>query len=155
MSKQTENTNLVSEQLSAITDPNSSLEIAQNNDTAIQDTSYQTRRKIIQALGYTAAGSLLYQTLTKFFSLNSHATQQLTPDPEVPIPYKDFYLEPKDNLDLEKILPAEVDSGIVPTQTIQIPNSQTEPNLENCKPISLYKENGRINLNTLRDIINN
>ncbi|MBT6293897.1 hypothetical protein HOJ01_03765 [bacterium] len=155
MSKKTENTNQVSEQVSAAKSPNSNIEMAQSQDTAIQDTSYQTRRKIIQALGFTAAGSLLYQTLTKFFSLNSHATQQLTPDPEVPIPYKDFYLEPKDNLDFEKILPAEVDSGIVPAQTIQIPNSQTEPNLENCKPISLYKENGRINLNTLRKIMNN
>ena len=155
MSKKTENTNLVSEQLSAIKGPNSSLEITENNDTAIEDTSYQTRRKIIQALGYTAAGSLLYQTLTNLFTHNSHATDQLPPDPKDPTPYKDFYLEPEDNIDFNKVLPAEVDSGVIPTQTLQTPSSQPEHTLENCKPISLYKPNGRINLNNLRDIINN
>lgn len=155
MSKKTENGNQVSEQISAIKNPNNSVEIAENKDTTIQDTSYQTRRKVIQALGFTAAGSLLYQSITNLFAKHSNATEHLPPDPKDPEPYKDFYLEPEDNIDFDKVLPAEVDSGVIPTQTIQKPNSPQESNLENCKPISLYKPNGRINLNNLRDIINN
>ena len=156
MSKNTEKPTRVSEQISAANTNNSSLETANQVDTAIQDTNNHTRRKIIQALGFSAAGAILYQTLDKFFRVESMTIQELPPDPKAPYPYDDFDNLPDDITDQEPIqLPAEIDSGVIPTHTTPYPETPTNegqsPTINpNCKTTNLYKPNGRINLSALR-----
>ena len=155
MSKKTENLNTVSERLSASSTENN-LEAVNNVDTEIKDTRLVTRRNIIKTLGFTAAGAILYETLDKFFTINSITIEELPPDHTGPNPYKDFDSLSPNNQTKEELpegtpLPAEIDSGVIPTQTIQNHNPPTQ--VDNCKPISLYKPSGRINLQTLRDLM--
>jgi len=155
MSKKTENLNTVSERLSASSTENN-LEAVNNVDTEIKDTRLVTRRNIIKTLGFTAAGAILYETLDKFFTINSITIEELPPDHTEPNPYKDFDSLSPNNQTKEELpegtpLPAEIDSGVIPTQTIQNHNPPTQ--VDNCKPISLYKPSGRINLQTLRDLM--
>ena len=140
MSKDTENQTKVSEQISAANTNNSSLETANQVDTAIQDTNNHTRRKIIQTLGYSAAGAVLYQALDKFFQVESMTIQELPPNPEAPYPYHDFNNQTYDITDQEPIeLPAEIDSGVIPTHTTpspETPTTEDQPSTinPNCEP---------------------
>jgi len=155
MSRKTENLNTVSERLSTGKTENN-LETAHNIDTEIKDTRLVTRRKIIKTLGFTAAGAMIYEALDKFFTINSMTIEELPPDHKEPNPYNNFDSLSPNNQKKEELpegtpLPAEIDSGVIPTQTIQ--NHPPPTQVDNCKPISLYKPSGRINLQTLRDLM--
>ena len=156
MSKKTENLNTVSGRLSVASRENN-LEAVNNVDTEIKDTRLVTRRNIIKTLGFTATGAILYETLDKFFTINSMTIEELPPDHTEPNPYNDFdSLSPNNQTEEKELpegtpLPAEIDSGVIPTQTIQ--NHTPPTQVDNCRSISLYKPSGRINLQTLRDLM--